>query len=111
MSDVSTDVTPGSSATGILDELFALLASERVALRTFDGQAVADFATAKTALAARLAAVPPSELEAVRPRLDALRLELRRNGVLLAHGRACLRDMLAAARAAAKGGAQLRALV
>jgi hypothetical protein len=83
-------VTP--AAADVIDDLLAVLVEERRAVRALDGGTVARLATRKRALAGELAALETATLIEHRAKLDALRGELRRNGVLLAHARACVRE-------------------
>ncbi len=73
-----------------IDALFVVLEEERAALRTVDGAAVEKAATRKAELAKTLEAASVPELAPHADSLGRLRAELRRNGVLLAHARACL---------------------
>lgn len=76
-----------------LASMRALLADERRAIRALDGQAIEAAALAKERLAVTLGDLPAGDLAEVREELHAMRAELRRNGILLAHARACLREL------------------
>lgn len=81
-----------------VNAMFAVLAEERTAIRTLDASGVERAAQEKESLATAIASMGETELGAMQPELRALRLELRRNGVLLAHARACLREITAHSR-------------
>jgi hypothetical protein len=83
-----------ADARATIDELLAVLAEERASIRTLDGAAAERAATAKEALARRLASFTMTDLAPHATVLMTLRGELRRNGVLLAHARSCLREAM-----------------
>jgi hypothetical protein len=70
--------------------LMAVLAEEREAIRQLDTSAIVKAAGAKETLAKRMSAMSPEQLRPAAADLMTLRAELRRNGVLLAHARACV---------------------
>jgi hypothetical protein len=103
-----------------------LLQEERAALRRLDADAVVAFAEEKETLVRALVAIAggdrasdeaangdgaaspprPETVEVPAPeRMRALQADLRRNAVLLAHARDCLRDTLRAAQAGLLEGA------
>lgn len=94
-----------STAREIVDALLELLAEERAAIRRVDTRAVADAARTKERLAKELGAISLTELATVSTDLPLLRAELRRNGVLLAHARSCVAELLDIA-APKQGGAR-----
>ena len=94
-----------STARETVDALLALLVEERAAIRRVDTRAVAEAARAKETLAKALGAFPMADLTTVSSDLPLLRAELRRNGVLLAHARSCVADLLDIA-APKEGGAR-----
>jgi hypothetical protein len=81
-------------ALASLDRLEALLAEERGAIRRLDGAAVEAAANEKLVLVQSLTSAPAAQHAALAPRFRKIVLELRRNGALLVHGRALLRDLL-----------------
>ncbi len=86
------------NAHAAAEELRALLEEERVAIRKMDSAAVAASAERKVRLLEVLSACAVNERQEVATELGALVPELKRNGVLLAHARDCLRDAIAATR-------------
>ncbi len=94
-----------STARETVDALLAVLAEERAAIRRVDTSAVALSAAAKERLAKELGAISLTELATVSNDLPLLRAELRRNGVLLAHARSCVAELLEIA-APRQGGAR-----
>lgn len=98
-----------SAVAEILAELERALDEERDAIRRLDGAGVARCAETKRALADALAAAAPAELAAHRDALARLRPALRHNGVLLAHARACLRELAGVAASPAAGAGRVRA--
>ncbi len=82
----------------LLDQIEALLAEERVAIRQLDGRAIDEAATRKEALFSELRRSGAAGRKDLAPRLHALIPSLRRNIVLLAHARNCLHDVLVAFR-------------
>lgn len=86
-----------ASGRAVIDALLEILAVEREAIRILDGAGVERTAASKVALATRLCALAPAELEEEGPRLAVLRAELRRNGMLLAHARSLLKEAIALA--------------
>lgn len=87
-----------SAAGDAIAELLTALSDERKAIRTLDGDAVARAADAKERVVAELGKLGPSDLVPYARDLAVLRGELRRNGVLLAHARTCLREATEIAR-------------
>lgn len=83
-----------STARETVDALLAVLADERVAIRRVDAAGVMDATRKKEELAKVLGAMSLADLAAVSSELPALRAELRRNGVLLAHARSCVSQVL-----------------
>jgi hypothetical protein len=92
------------SSEEILDKLEGLLEQERRAIRGLDGAGVARAAEEKEALVRALCTQGDLDGAGLELRLRALTSGLRRNGVLLAHARDCLRDVLVASGAVAAGG-------
>jgi hypothetical protein len=74
-----------------------LLVEERAAIRRLDSVRVEAIADEKERLFELFREVIPGRAD-LFPRLKKLVSDLRHNGVLLAHGRDCLRDAIAAAR-------------
>jgi hypothetical protein len=72
--------------------LLEVLAEERKAIRTLDGAAVEQAATKKEELVGELREMTATELLEEARNLALLRAELRRNSILLAHARACLKE-------------------
>jgi len=87
----------------IFDQFEALLEQERLAIRSLDAQRVASLADQKEALLGALRACSLPTQPQFAERMTKLVKELRRNGVLLANARDCLRDVLSACQ----GGSQL----
>lgn len=83
-----------SSAKETVAALLAVLAEERAAIRQLDGAAVGRAAAAKETLMQALSAVGPEDLTTVAGDLPLLRAELRRNGILLAHARSCINQVI-----------------
>jgi hypothetical protein len=83
-----------------LDRLEAVLEEERVALLHLDGDTVTRCAEAKQRLVDELLATDPKDPSTLRRVRDGL----RRNGVLLAQARDCLRDAIREARGDALDG-------
>lgn len=84
-----------------LDQIERLLDEERAAIRSLDGERVSAIADEKLSLLSDL----QLRLEGRRDLSDRLRTmtaNLRRNAVLLANARDCLRDVIAAHPAAAQ---------
>lgn len=98
-----------SVARETVDALLAVLVEERAAIRRVDTTAVAAAAQAKERLAKTLAAISLADLTTVSTDLPQLRAELRRNGVLLAHARSVVAELLDIAAPKA-GGARRGAL-
>lgn len=96
-----------SIATETVASLLAVLVEERAAIRQLDATAVAAAARTKESLARSLTELSPAELAPIAGDIMQLRAELRRNGVLLAHARACLKEVtdIAGARRGKKAGA------
>jgi len=82
----------------LVDALSKVLESERAAIRKLDTEGVRAAATQKETLAKALGELTPADLATVAGSLPSLRAELRRNGVLLAHARKCVDDVLDLAR-------------
>ncbi len=87
----------------IFDRFELLLEEERVALRGLDGHRVGAIADEKTALIDQLQQVGVAARTDLSPRLRNLSAGLRRNAVLLAHARDCLRDVLSVIHGAPTG--------
>lgn len=83
-----------STARETVDELLAVLVEERAAIRKVDTSAVADAASRKELLAKALGAMSLDDIATVSVDLPRLRAELRRNGILLAHARSCIAEIL-----------------
>jgi hypothetical protein len=94
-----------STARETVDALLAVLSEERAAIRRVDTAKVALAAQTKERLAKELGALSLDELVTVSTDLPLLRAELRRNGVLLAHARSCVAELLEIA-APKQGGAR-----
>ena len=94
-----------STARDTVDALLCVLTEERAAIRRVDTANVALAAQTKERLAKELGALSLEELVTVSDDLPLLRAELRRNGVLLAHARSCVAEMLEIA-APKQGGAR-----
>jgi hypothetical protein len=82
------------TAREIVDALFGVLAEERAAIRRLDVAAVTTAAERKEALANALSALGAGDLVPVSKDIPVLRAELRRNGILLVHARACVGEAL-----------------
>lgn len=82
--------------------LLGVLAEERDAIRRLDALAVTAASRKKEALAQVLTSLTTADLLPIASDIMLLRAELRRNGVLLAHARACLKEV--SEIAAARGG-------
>lgn len=95
----------------VVDALLVVLAEERAAIRALDAEGVRNAAARKEALARELGALASTELADVAAELPTLRAELRQNGVLLAHAKNCVQEVLdlAAPRAGAGRPGALRA--
>lgn len=76
-----------------LDRIEQLLDEERAALRRLDAARVDALTDEKTSLVLGLQDGLPGRAD-LAPRLRAMAAGLRRNAVLLAHARDCLRDVL-----------------
>ena len=87
-----------------LEELLSVLAEERAAIRRLDGAAVERAALAKERIGVALATIDPKAHEAD---LRVVAAELRRNGVLLAHARSCLREVANIAKSGTRVQARL----
>ena len=74
--------------------LLAILEEERAAIRTLDGAAVDRAAAAKERLVGTLTSSDTEDLTSIASDLPLLRAELRRNGILLAHARSCLNEVV-----------------
>jgi hypothetical protein len=93
-------VTPFLDA---LARLEAVLGAERAAIRKLDAGRVLELALEIEKLVAALRAAPPPRAPGQRPppaRMRKLADDLRRNAVLLAHARDCIRDVVGGAGAA-----------
>ena len=77
-----------------LDELERLLADERAAIRRLDGAQVVELAQRKRQIVESLQARRPEITPALAARFQALAPALRHNGILLAHARNVLRDVV-----------------
>jgi len=93
----------------VLDALMSTLAEERAAIRRFDTAAVERTASEKQRLADEISAMSTADLAPFSRKLLLLRAELRRNGVLLAHARTCVEEVLDVVRPR-QGGARRGAL-
>jgi hypothetical protein len=82
------------TAREAVEAMLVVLADERAAIRRLDAQAVDDAARSKQALAEVLCAASADELAGVKADIPFLRAELRRNGVLLAHARSCVNELI-----------------
>lgn len=82
-----------------LDRIERLLDEERDALRRLDGARVEALTDEKATLVRGLPESLPGRPD-LAPRARAVAAGLRRNAVLLAHARDCLRDVLAAVQEA-----------
>ena len=80
------------TAEELLTTMRAALASERDAIRRLDVEAVNEAARAKQKILGALSDAPASERPALVEALAELKVELRRNLVLLAHARDYLRE-------------------
>ena len=100
-----------STAKESIHALLAVLEQERAAIRTLDGAAVGRAASAKEELVKQLTACTAEDLASAATDLPLLRAELRRNGVLLAHARSCINEVieLSAPRLGGARRGQLRA--
>ena len=76
-------------------EMKAVLVEERDALRRLDVKGVTAASLRKEELLASVTNVPEDERQDLVAVLAELKVELRRNLVLLAHARDCLRDAIA----------------
>jgi hypothetical protein len=81
-------------AQSALDRLDQVLDRECHAIRRLDGAGVDAAAAEKLDLVRIVAALDTSERARLAPRIRALLVRLRHNGVLLAHARSILRDVL-----------------
>lgn len=91
----------------LVAEMRRLLAEERDAIRRLDAQKVESVARAKEALLASLRSTQPTDREAAAQALGELRAELRRNLVLLAHARDCMRDAISHVRPTSGGSGRV----
>jgi len=85
---------PIAPAKETVGALLAILEAERSAIRQLDGAAVGRAAAAKEELVKKLSAHGPEDLAQIASDLPLLRAELRRNGILLAHARSCLNQVI-----------------
>ena len=67
-----------------------VLAEERAAIRRLDTSAIAKAARETEVLATRMSSASADHLALAKAELATLRADLRRNGILLAHARACV---------------------
>jgi hypothetical protein len=74
--------------------LLSVLAEERAAIRRLDTSAIVKAAGDKEVLAKRMSAMSVEQLAPASAAMAGLRAELRRNGILLAHARACVAQAL-----------------
>jgi hypothetical protein len=81
----------------LLSELRAVLANERIAIRKLDSKTVIEAALAKTVLLAEVTKATGEERQALLGALALVRDDLKRNLLLLAHARDCVREALACA--------------
>ncbi len=88
----------------ILNQFETLLEEERAALRTLDGTRVDAIDDEKSAFLRNLQSHKLDGRADLTPRLRRLSSGLRRNAVLLAHARDCLRDVLSVIHGAPEGG-------
>lgn len=93
-----------STAKETVQALLAILEEERVAIRKLDGASVDRAAAAKEKLVGALTSTPAADLSTVAGDLPLLRAELRRNGILLAHARSCLNEVITMTAPGAAGG-------
>jgi hypothetical protein len=82
------------TAEELLVSMRAALAREREAIRRLDIEAVTEVAATKEAVLARLREAPATDRPALVAAIEELKPELRRNLVLLAHARDCLRQAI-----------------
>jgi hypothetical protein len=82
------------NAESLLDEMDALLESEKVSLRVLDASRVVEIAERKAEILAALVTAAPSRKD-LRGRIEAMVRMLRENCLLLAHARHCVRDVTA----------------
>lgn len=87
-----------------LRDILAALAAEREAIKKLDGAGVERAALAKEQFAK---AVVTIDVAAHRADLAIVASELRRNGVLLAHARSCLREVVNLAKSQTRVQARL----
>lgn len=82
------------NAQEFLVEMKAVLADERDALRRLDAKAVMSAGARKEEIFKKLVDASESEKKGLAPALLEVKVELRRNLVLLAHARDYLRDAI-----------------
>jgi len=83
-----------NSAKTVIEKLLHVLDVEREAIRKLDGASVGRASAQKEELAAELSRASADDLRELKSELNTLRSELRRNGVLLAHARGCINEVL-----------------
>jgi len=97
------------TAREFLERLDLLLGEERLAIQRLDGAAVARIANEKEEILEGLKERSQEILaENLSSQVNDTLAGLRRNGILLAHARACLRDMVTAIRSETDGRLSLR---
>lgn len=90
------------TADQLVSEMRAVLSAEREAIRTLDSEAVSELARQKESLLAHVTGASEQERPALLQGLALVREELKRNLVLLAHARDCVREAIT--RLAPRGG-------
>ena len=92
----------------VVDELRAVLAAERDAIRRLDGPAVTRASEEKERILAAIQGAPPAERAPLLASLREVREDIRKNLVLLAHARDCMRDAIEACAPAGPRRARVR---
>lgn len=94
------------NAEELLTQMRAVLATERDAIRRLDSATVAESAKKKEALLAAVSGATDADKPALVQALAAVREDLKRNLVLLAHARDCVKEAITIAtpRAGRPGG-------
>ncbi len=82
------------TADELLQSMRSALEDERAAIRRLDAQAVTQASVRKERILERVRDAPASERPQMIAALKELKTELRRNLVLLAHARDCLRQAI-----------------
>ena len=97
------------TALELLERLDGLLAEEREAIQVLDGETVSALADEKSRILEKLNGCK-AELreERLAPAVEIVVAGLRRNGVLLAHARSCLRDFVGALKSEHEGHISIR---